>query len=496
MNRSISILVIIIFTVGCSYVPTEGGQNLRRPAVSGSFYPSDPVKLKKTCEGFIKNAHVKSAKGKITGLIVPHAGYMYSGMTAGRGFSFLKNKRFSTVILIGSSHSKFLEKPALCSFKEWQTPLGKVKLDNKLFNEIANNNWNMINNNVFVNEHSLEVELPFLQTALKGEFRILPVLINEYKIEKIRKYSKALSEILKSRKDILIVMSTDMSHYFPAKKAVGMDDNINREITEYDLEGLEKILNTGKGQLCGSGGVMLGMMTLKELGAAGAVQIDYTHSGMVSKDNSRVVGYGSFYIYKQKKSGKEKTMEYDTNQRKKLLKIARDTMENYIKTGKKIEIEVEDPKLREKRGVFVTLHENGRLRGCIGNIMPVDELCSGIHEMAIQSSTRDPRFPSVKENELENIEIEISVLTVPKKVSDAKEIVMGRDGVIVKKGFRQGVYLPQVATETGWSREEFLSSLCYSKAGIEPDSWRDGSAELYTFQAEVFNEKELGIVHK
>ncbi|MCX8082041.1 MAG: AmmeMemoRadiSam system protein A [bacterium] len=176
------------------------------------------------------------------------------------------------------------------------------------------------------------------------------------------------------------------------------------------------------------------------------------------------------------------------SQKKNLLKIARETLE-YVLSGKELPpIECDDPVLKEKRGVFVTLKKNGDLRGCIGYIEGVEPLVMAVRDMAIQSATGDPRFPPVSYKELNDIEIEISVLTPLIKVKDAEEIVLGRDGVVIKKGFRQGVFLPQVAEETGWSKEEFLSNLCMYKAGLPPDAWKERDIEIYTFQAEVFSE--------
>lgn len=175
-------------------------------------------------------------------------------------------------------------------------------------------------------------------------------------------------------------------------------------------------------------------------------------------------------------------------ERKALLNITRQTIEEYVREGKRPTFEVAEPALKEKRGVFVTLHEGGSLRGCIGQIMPVGELYQAVSTMAIESATADPRFPPVSPEELNEIEIEISVLTVPKMIRSIEEIELGRDGVIIKRGMRQGVFLPQVATETGWSKEEFLSHLSQDKAGLEAEAWKDKDTEIFTFQAEVFSE--------
>lgn len=176
-------------------------------------------------------------------------------------------------------------------------------------------------------------------------------------------------------------------------------------------------------------------------------------------------------------------------QKQKLLKIARETLEYYL-SGKELPpLPDEDPVLQERRGVFVTLKKQGELRGCIGYIEGVEPLAMAVRDMAIQSATGDPRFPPVSYKELKDITIEISVLTPLKKVKSHEEIVLGRDGVVIKKGYRKGVFLPQVAEETNWSKEEFLSNLCLYKAGLPPDAWKDKDTEIYIFQAEVFSEK-------
>ncbi len=174
-------------------------------------------------------------------------------------------------------------------------------------------------------------------------------------------------------------------------------------------------------------------------------------------------------------------------QKKKVLEIARETLNCYLSGRQLPPFVADDPVLQEKRGVFVTLKRGGELRGCIGYIQPIKPLAEAVRDIAIQSATADPRFPAVSHEELKEISIEVSVLTVPKKV-DAKDVVLGRDGVIVKKGYRQGVFLPQVADETAWSKEEFMDNLCLHKAGLPPDSWKNPNTEIHTFQAEVFAE--------
>ncbi|MFH1878583.1 MAG: AmmeMemoRadiSam system protein A, partial [Candidatus Omnitrophota bacterium] len=187
---------------------------------------------------------------------------------------------------------------------------------------------------------------------------------------------------------------------------------------------------------------------------------------------------------------KEKPGMFDVKQKKKLLEIARQTIRYYLETGKKLPQETDDPALREVMGAFVTLHKNGSLRGCIGNMTGTQPLYLTISDMAIAAAVEDPRFRALTLNELDNVDIEISVLSPMRKISSPDEIDIGKHGVMVKRSWQSGVYLPQVAEETGWSKEQFMDSLCAHKADIPADSWRKGECDIYIFTAEVFGEKE------
>jgi AmmeMemoRadiSam system protein B/AmmeMemoRadiSam system protein A len=488
----ITAVVISVFIIP-SYCYSAGNTRTRKSAVAGRFYGSDPVVLKKSIKKYTDVKLPGKVKDrKIAGIIVPHAGYIYSGPTAGYAFKAVEGKKYSTVILIGSSHYRYIGRPASADYKKWVTPLGEVATDLKLLAELKKNGVIEINNAVHDPEHCLEVELPFLQTVLADDFKILPLLLNDYDVNRLKKTADKIARLLKGRNEILIVISTDLSHYHSSAEAQMMDKKILDAVEENNLYEVQRLLDTKKGEMCGSGAVILGLLVMKETGAGEVVRLDYSHSGMITGDNAKVVGYGAFAVCKSQKT-EELKMGLTENQKIKLLKLARNSMETFIRTGKKIEAVPDEEVFKEKRGAFVTLHMDGRLRGCIGNIIPVEKLYQTVIDMSIESSTGDPRFRPVTEDELDNIEIEISVLTVPEKVENYEDIVIGRDGVIVKQGFRQGVYLPQVADETGWNRDQFLSSLCASKAGIQPDAWKDGSAELYVFQAEVFSEKEMGL---
>ena len=176
-------------------------------------------------------------------------------------------------------------------------------------------------------------------------------------------------------------------------------------------------------------------------------------------------------------------------QKRRLLEIARKTLEDYLGKGEAEKIKEDDPALNEEMGAFVTLHKSGELRGCIGSMIGKGPLYLTIQNMAIAAATQDPRFPSVTKGELKDIDIEISVLSPMKKIDDPSKITMGKHGVLIQSGFRSGVFLPQVATETGWDRDTFMNNLCAHKAGLPADAWKKGKCEIFIFTAEVFGEK-------
>ncbi len=179
-------------------------------------------------------------------------------------------------------------------------------------------------------------------------------------------------------------------------------------------------------------------------------------------------------------------MTYTTEERKELLKIARDAIEHYLRTGEKIYPEVKNEKFKENRGVFVTLHVNGKLRGCIGYPLPYKPLYEAVVDNAIYAATEDWRFEPIKLEEMKDLNIEISVLTIPRRIENYSDIEIGKHGIIVSKGGNRGLLLPQVPVEQGWGLEEYLSNGCL-KAGLSPDEWKRG-VEIEVFEAEIFKE--------
>ncbi|MFN4228080.1 MAG: AmmeMemoRadiSam system protein B [Candidatus Ratteibacteria bacterium] len=464
-------------------------QQYRKSAFSGSFYPSKKEELKSLLDKFFKNVNYKEKieKEKIIGVIAPHAGYIYSGQVAAYSFKLLEGMNIKTVILIGRSHHSYFKGAIIDDRDGWETPFGKVEIDKDIFEKLYKKKNFSVNKTLIDYEHSLEVEIPFLQYVLKN-FKIFPILVGDASKENTDSIANDLYDVIKERKDWIIVVSTDLSHYYPYDLAKQKDLLLLETLKSKNINLIYSYLSAKKIEMCGDAALFILLKIAEKYPDYEIKILNYANSGDTSGKKSEVVGYGSAVLLrKERKGGNMLTKE----QKIFLLKIARETLENYL-SGKKLpEIKVDDPILIEKRGVFVTLRKKGQLRGCIGYIEGVEPLYLAVRTMAINSAVKDPRFEPVTFNELKDIEIEISVLTIPKRVKSADEIVLGRDGVIVKRGFNQGVFLPQVAEETGWTKEEFLSYLCLHKAGLPPDAWKDPKTELYTFQAEVFSESEF-----
>ena len=279
-----------------------------------------------------------------------------------------------------------------------------------------------------------------------------------------------------------------MSHYLPLARALKVDQETIKLLEKMNPEDLFSSLKE-ENRMCGLGAVTSVMIAAKDLGANKLKALKKSTSAEASGDKSRVVGYLSAVMVKEgkKESGGMEELLND-QQRKKLLKLARDTIILYLNEGKTLEPKFEDKTLEEIRGVFVTLRRNHQLRGCIGNIIGTKPLYLGVRDMAIAAATQDFRFKPVTKEELGDINIEISALTPLRQITNTDEIILGKHGVLVRDSYRSGVYLPQVATETGWSKEEFMNSLCGRKAGMDSSAWKSGECDIYIFSAEVFEE--------
>jgi AmmeMemoRadiSam system protein B/AmmeMemoRadiSam system protein A len=469
---------------------------VKRADLAGSWYPGSRQELESMIDGCLAAAKPERIDGDAFALISPHAGYRFSAPVAAYGFKALKGRAINTVIIVGFSHRRPFDGIAVYAEGSFETPLGNIAVDEKTAREIILRNARIrFERNVFSEENSVETQIPFIQAVFKTA-KIVPIAFGTQAFSDAEILADALAAVLKDRIDCLVVASTDLSHYHPYDEANSMDKHTLGLIKEGKARELYDEAMLGISELCGMMPVASVLMAAEKLGFNGVKVLKYANSGDTYGDKSRVVGYVSAVVYRvqrtaysvQRKEGEERML--NDAQRKRLLGIARESITSFVRDGKRKSFQEKDPVLNKPMGAFVTLHENGQLRGCIGNMVGSLPLYQTVANMAIEAATGDPRFPVLSPAEIDRIDIEISVLSPLKRVSGYQDIRIPGHGVIVKSAFGGGVYLPQVATETGWTREEFLTSLCGQKAGISPDAWKDGSAELYVFTAEVFGEKE------
>ncbi|NVO18698.1 MAG: AmmeMemoRadiSam system protein B [Bacteroidetes bacterium] len=469
----------------------------RKPAVAGQFYPGTAVELQQSLSAFFSELKEPADAARTAAIISPHAGYVFSGSVAAAAYNQLDaDKDFGTIFIIGCSHRYSFAGGSIYTQGNYITPLGTVKVDLEIARKLATSDKSLSFDPQYqLNEHSIEVQVPFLQYHLKKPFRIVPILLGTQDPETCRKIAQILKPYYSSGH--LFVISTDFSHYPAYNDALKVDkelaDAILTNSPKAFLAAEEGCLKKSVPELatgCCSWPAVLTLMYMTENDTTVEYRkIQYKNSGDSKYgEMDRVVGYNAISLVKRNNS--IVNYELTSAEKKELLAIARNTIAGYL-TDHEIpalsETEV-SPILRQKAGAFVTLKKSGELRGCIGHFDADKALYMIVQEMAVATSTQDYRFSPATPDEMKNIAVEISVLTPMKKIHSVSDIQLGRDGIYIKKGGRGGTFLPQVATETGWSLEEFLGHCARDKAGIGWDGWKDKDAEIFTYQALVFHE--------
>lgn len=507
-SQNIIIFMLILVLSACSFLFTPklalsaedieavDSKFIKKPNVSGSFYPANADNLNKMIDLFLDAVKEPPSKEHVYGMISPHAGYVYSGPVAARNYKSIskpikaKNRKYKTVVILSPSHHY---RPAIAGVYPhggFETPLGVVLIDDVFANQLINQNKTIItaNTKVFKKEHAVEVQIPFLQKTL-NDFKIVPIIIPNDSKQLCQSLGAALAKLIGTRRDVLVIASSDMSHYHNLKTANIIDKDTLSLILSARSDDLYKSIHKGTGELCGSAAVITLMNTMNLLGVHDIKLLGYdtsADSAFVSNpDKNRVVGYGSIIFTKKNK--RSPGMLNDA-QRKELLDIARKSIVDIVEHDKINNVSSDDPLFSEHRGAFVTINKEDHLRGCIGLIKSDRPLINVVNDMAIQAATQDPRFPALTTAELDDISLEISVMSPIEQITDVSLIEVGKHGLIIRKGFNSGLLLPQVATDYNWNREEFLEHTC-QKAGLDPNAWKDG-AEIFIFSAEVFGEED------
>lgn len=492
--KRLLILTLVLLPAAAFFPARTGAETVRHPVWAGRFYDADPARLSRVINQLTRRAResrVQIPENKqIRALVMPHAGYEYSGWTAAHASLVLSRDQFSKVILLGPNHRIIgLRNAAVCNVTAYETPLGRINLHKDVAKLLRRPDLFQSLPAARDQEHSLEVILPFLQTFL-GEFQLIPVIVGQ---GDVRRLSGVLDTLID--KDTLLVVSSDLSHFLPYNEAVIRDRQTIEEIVSLKPDKLIEEDN----RACGA----MPLLILTEIARRRHWQpvfLHYSNSGDTAGDRTRVVGYAALaYLGDLSMETKDNSAaQFDEAQGRLLVKLARQTISERL--GVKAadsESDAPAPALQDDCfklhcGTFVTLKIQGQLRGCIGNLTASESVLNGVRRNAINAAFHDPRFSPLSKDELDRTEIEVSILTEPQPLEyrDGQDLIQKLrthvDGVIIRKGHASATFLPQV-----WEQlpepDDFLTHLC-RKAGLPADAWKSSNLEVLTYQVQYFEE--------
>lgn len=491
MKRSWLLLLLPLILVAAGYT---------RPYLqSGPWYPADAAELQKMLDGFFAAPLPAQSTTIVRGIVAPHAGFRYSGRCAAQAYKAISpGQSVRRVILLGSAHNSGFYGARVADYEAWSTPLGAVAVDTGICRELGGKSFFKSDRDAMRAEHALENQLPFLQRALgNGGFRIVPILFGRLAKKDFAAMAATIAPYVDDH--TLVVASSDLTHYGETFSYTPFHRDIAANLDKLDKGFIEPVLRLQFDRYCAyhektgitacgfvAIGVMIRLFDNKKYRAELA---DYARSGDLNNDYSTSVSYASI-VFSEREPGGD-PVGLDRAEQKLLLELARSTLRGYFQ-GRPLpqadERFASRRRLLQPLGVFVTLRKRGSLRGCIGSMVGAEPLYRGVMNNALHAAIDDPRFPALQEKELDGVEIEISVLTPLRRVDGYRTIRLGRDGVVIRDNRAQAVFLPQVASETGWSLDEFLGQLCL-KAGLEHGAYRSSPAmQFFVFQAQVFCE--------
>ncbi len=478
------------------------GKVILQSSLAGTWYSADVDALKAQIEAFFQKADSQPEEDVIA-LILPHAGYAYSGQTAVMGVKTV-GRQFKRIIVIGPSHRLRMEEIlSVPRVTHYQTPLGEIPLDVEFINKL-------LGYSIFQNvpaahsrEHSVQIELPLLQ-YVQRDFTLVPIVAGQCSLDTVTKAAEILKGLIDE--ETLVVASSDFVHYGQSYGYVPFTKNVPEKIKELDMGAYEFIAKLdSRGFLdykAKTGATICGYVPIAILLSmldkdAKSQMVKYTTSGELTGDFERSVSYLSVAFLGQ--WGNYSETQQQTNvpelsgeDKQQLLTLARKTIDYVLRQRRMPEaselgVNVSDA-MKCPRAAFVTLKKNGQLRGCIGDIFPQRPLYRSVMLNAVNAGFSDRRFLPLSEAEYDGITIEISALTAPEPVASYNQIRIGIDGVVLNKDGHSAVFLPQVAPEQGWDLSEMLTQLS-RKARLADDAWKEGASFL-VFQADVFGEEE------
>ena len=474
--------------------------------LAGSWYPRSEREIHALVDKWEADALRDDAKAsapspeKPNVVLLPHAGWAYSGKTAWQALRLVRNTKFKRVVVLAPSHRAWIENRLVAPEADAvSTPLGTMPVDKEWIDRLSLAAPVARNDRVHAAEHSAQIEYPLLQLALPDGFTVVPLIMGSFGPDQMAMCARAMARLMDD--ETLLVLSSDFTHYGEdfsyapygtdggedvRGKVAAVDEEAFAFVSRCDADGFAAFIKKTGATICGHVPIELALRTTS--GKATFSRLAYATSSDEGRDFTRFVCYTA--AAGSAKWPGETNAVLGAEDRSFLLRLARESLERAVRGGeaKAKGLPTPPPATLAKMGAFVTLNDKatGALRGCIGEILPMRPLAVAVAARAVDAALHDPRFMPVTERELAGIRVEVSALTPPKPVGSWREIVLGRDGMTIEKGDAFAVFLPQVAPEQGWDLETTLGHLSM-KAGLPAEAWREG-AKFETFQAEVFHE--------
>jgi AmmeMemoRadiSam system protein B/AmmeMemoRadiSam system protein A len=488
---------------------------------AGRWYPAAPEKLQNAVEAYIAQAECDPIPGQPVAVIVPHAGYVYSGAVAGYAFRALRDAGCAdhTLVVVGDTHAGLGRADvAVWAAGAFETPLGPIYVDQAMAQAMVDANARIeYEKRAFQSEHPVENQLPFIQVACPGA-QIVPVVIRQPSLDTAQMLAEALLSALdRAERPVLVVASTDLSHYYAYEKARQIDEVALQAIASLDPEA---VLNSPQRcdevgiadeplTMCSMASVMMALIAARRMGADRATVLHYANSGDVPfGGRDQVVGYGAVLLWQPRgeshsaphnervfalaplpdRSSEPRPLSPD--EQGQLLLLARRTIGQFLSSETVPPFRDDDPAFQQPLGAYVTYEREGVLRGCLGRLESDLDLYLTVQYAAIAAALGDPRFQPIALQELQELDIEITVLYPVREVSDLREVEIGRDGISMRVGDEAGaLFLPQVPVDQGWDLDDTLLNLC-RKAGLPDDAWKRDDARFYAFGGQWFAERQ------
>jgi len=464
---------------------------IRKAYGAGTFYPTEPATLSGELEKYLGETEKVPTDKKLRMIVMPHAGIQYSGVTDSWSAKQLSGQKITKIIILGVSHKYNFDHAAVYTDGAWETPLGTMEVDSVTASKLLSDKNKIIADaSKHMDDHNLEIPLLFIQKVLTN-FKIVPIMLGNQSEDTVEFLAFKIASIMDD--ETLIIVSTDLSHYPNWEDANKADRRVIDAIVTGKQSEFERAVKGNAQQkylnhdtsACGFNAVKVGLRVAEILKFDEIKELHSTNSGDVTGEKDRVVGYTSVAFW----SNDIPIISLNEKAKLEALKIARNTLEEYYK-GNELNYTPYSPDLLQPIGAFVTLTNNGELRGCIGNFEPEDPAYKIIQSVAVSAATKDTRFKPITESELADINIEISTMSPQKLIDNWQNIVLGKHGVRILLSGKSGTLLPQVATDNNWDLTTFLETICWQKMGLDKECYKNPLAQIFTYETDIFSEPE------